>query len=584
MSLAFLSALGLCFSPARAVAAGAARVGILRSHAMAERVPAEWGGAILGREVDLWAGEMARARVPYRVFGDVELRKGESRYETVVLPFPDYRDPQLAANLRSLVEGARRVLLIGASFQEGQVDTFFSDLSKTCELRVPRLLTKKEGRFVALNGRSFVSAGGEGARPGFRMEVEAGVPMFVSKRRPTAPDIDGLVQGGLEGHAWYVQWGLRPYLPESGYDENQAILSARCGGTEFLWIGFPPSALASPAKARGQNRAFLDSVSAWLAGAPTLSKAFWKDDRELAVVVTCDVEARFETAADMLRVLRREHVRGSFFLLGQEAEKHPKLVAELAAQGEIGSHSMFHEDFSKKTPAEQRKETEDVAALLKEMGVERLVGFRPPYEGYNDETVGIQAEAGMRFIYGLLDYDYSYPHPWGSGEPPFYRFPRIVRDDYNIVVEMGGGDPLKDYLPVFVEDLDMIERLGGIYPFSIHTNFMLLPEQVAALDVFFREAKRRPAWFTTFGEIIDWMHERDAVEISRTKEGFRVVNHGSKPLIGFPLVAYRLALNPRHLPAALARKIAVFDRGDGGQTLSLHLEPGQALQIPGPAK
>jgi len=57
------------------------------------------------------------------------------------------------------------------------------------------------------------------------------------------------------------------------------------------------------------------------------------------------LESRVEANTDRLLGLFAEHdVRGTFFVVGWVARRHPELVRRVAAQGhEIASHSFWHE-------------------------------------------------------------------------------------------------------------------------------------------------------------------------------------------------------------------------------------------------
>jgi len=50
--------------------------------------------------------------------------------------------------------------------------------------------------------------------------------------------------------------------------------------------------------------------------------------------------------ADLLRVLKRKHVRATFFVLGQQVTAHPAIIRRMVAEGHvIGNHSWNHPEF-----------------------------------------------------------------------------------------------------------------------------------------------------------------------------------------------------------------------------------------------
>ncbi|MGI6264700.1 MAG: polysaccharide deacetylase family protein, partial [Acutalibacteraceae bacterium] len=80
-----------------------------------------------------------------------------------------------------------------------------------------------------------------------------------------------------------------------------------------------------------------------------------------------------ENTAGLLDALKERGVHATFFVIGQQAEQRPELVARMAAEGhEVGNHSYSHDGFNK-TTREQ---------LLEEYGrcsdiIEQITGKRP---------------------------------------------------------------------------------------------------------------------------------------------------------------------------------------------------------------
>lgn len=81
----------------------------------------------------------------------------------------------------------------------------------------------------------------------------------------------------------------------------------------------------------------------------------------------------------LLRLLETYNYKATFFIIGQKAEKHPELIADIIASGHtIGNHSWEHDNLlmlrSRKRLREDIRKTQEV---LDSCGVRPLV-FRPP--------------------------------------------------------------------------------------------------------------------------------------------------------------------------------------------------------------
>jgi peptidoglycan-N-acetylglucosamine deacetylase len=81
----------------------------------------------------------------------------------------------------------------------------------------------------------------------------------------------------------------------------------------------------------------------------------------------------------VLDFLDDRDVRGTFFVVGETAERHPELVREVAARGhEIGLHGWRHVVLTELDPAGLRADAARGKALLEELSGRPVLGFRAP--------------------------------------------------------------------------------------------------------------------------------------------------------------------------------------------------------------
>lgn len=82
----------------------------------------------------------------------------------------------------------------------------------------------------------------------------------------------------------------------------------------------------------------------------------------------------------VLDVLKREHVRATFFLCGASAALHPDLVRRIRAEGhEIGNHTWSHPWLYLMSEARIAGEIDRTQDLLETLTGRRPTLFRPPY-------------------------------------------------------------------------------------------------------------------------------------------------------------------------------------------------------------
>ncbi|MGW3210345.1 bifunctional polysaccharide deacetylase/glycosyltransferase family 2 protein [Streptomyces sp. NPDC001135] len=87
----------------------------------------------------------------------------------------------------------------------------------------------------------------------------------------------------------------------------------------------------------------------------------------------------------ILDVLRRNHVRATFFVVGTQVVAHPELVRRIVCEGhQIGIHTFTHPDLSRLAPWQRSLELQETQlAVAGTAGVTTAL-LRPPYSSEND--------------------------------------------------------------------------------------------------------------------------------------------------------------------------------------------------------
>jgi polysaccharide deacetylase family protein (PEP-CTERM system associated) len=93
-----------------------------------------------------------------------------------------------------------------------------------------------------------------------------------------------------------------------------------------------------------------------------------------------DYEERYPALTrSVLDFLAARDVRGTFFVVGETAERHPELVREVAARGhEVGLHGWRHVALTERGPDGLRTDVERGKALLEDLIGRAVLGFRAP--------------------------------------------------------------------------------------------------------------------------------------------------------------------------------------------------------------
>jgi cellulose synthase/poly-beta-1,6-N-acetylglucosamine synthase-like glycosyltransferase/peptidoglycan/xylan/chitin deacetylase (PgdA/CDA1 family)/spore germination protein YaaH len=99
------------------------------------------------------------------------------------------------------------------------------------------------------------------------------------------------------------------------------------------------------------------------------------------IVLTFDDGPDPKYTPQILDILDKNHIKGAFFIVGENAELHPELIDRMFKEGhEIGSHTFTHPNIASTTPFQTKMELNANQRLFEEITGHSMNLFRPPYE------------------------------------------------------------------------------------------------------------------------------------------------------------------------------------------------------------
>lgn len=120
-----------------------------------------------------------------------------------------------------------------------------------------------------------------------------------------------------------------------------------------------------------------------------------------------------EYIVPILNTLDEEKVKATFFLDGSWLKKNPELAKEIQKRGhELSNHAYSHPDMSRLSRERATQEIEKTEKLLHDtLGVKNS-WFAPPSGDFNQQTVDLAAELGLKTVLWTLDtVDWKHPAP-----------------------------------------------------------------------------------------------------------------------------------------------------------------------------
>ncbi|HEX5202895.1 polysaccharide deacetylase family protein [Paractinoplanes rhizophilus] len=141
---------------------------------------------------------------------------------------------------------------------------------------------------------------------------------------------------------------------------------------------------------------------------------------------------------DLLRVLRKHHVKAVFCLWGDHVREHPEVVRAIAREGHVlCNHSMHHDDMSAWTPEQIRADLEATSALIRQaVPHARIEYFRAPYGAWG-QSPQVAAGLGMQPLGWRFDIEDWVPP--GTGVLVQRILDRITPGAV-VLMHDGGGD------------------------------------------------------------------------------------------------------------------------------------------------
>ncbi len=196
------------------------------------------------------------------------------------------------------------------------------------------------------------------------------------------------------------------------------------------------------------------------------------------------MESRVEAnTRKVLSIMADADTRGTFFVLGWAAERYPKLVPMIAAEGhEIACHGYSHQQIYHQTREAFREETRKAKAILEDQSGMAVTGYRAATFSVTKKTLWALdelAEAGFCYDssifpvhhdnYGIADAPVAPYRVTGPDGGELVEFPISVLEMGKLKIPIAGGGYFRLFpYPVTRWGLNRIGATGRPVVFYLH--------------------------------------------------------------------------------------------------------------------
>jgi len=127
------------------------------------------------------------------------------------------------------------------------------------------------------------------------------------------------------------------------------------------------------------------------------------------IALTFDDGPAGQFTEQILNILRQYHVPATFFVCGQNVERHPELLRRIVAEGhEVGNHTYSHLFVYFRSRRRMAEEIDRTQAIIEQVVGFRPNFFRPPYGARWFGLVPTLLERGMRLVlWSATGYDWK---------------------------------------------------------------------------------------------------------------------------------------------------------------------------------
>lgn len=312
---------------------------------------------------------------------------------------------------------------------------------------------------------------------------------------------------------------------------------------------------------------------AWAAKHVLVQVEPWPGGLTAAAVFAQDVEDQFTNARHALDSLRAARVPATYFLTSNLARRHRSLTAELAAHGEIGTHSENHRLLGGAAPNVQARRLALTQRHLTALLGHPARGLRPPEEQFDLATMSGWLKAGGSYIFGANNSRSAAPELLDVDGDTIVLLGRVNTDDYGSMSLAWGGS-LDAITRAYVREFEDVRALGGLYLLSYHSQFFARPELVPVIARLARHLRAdREVWLATTGDVADWWRSRARLHVRADFMGNRRV---------IVTIANR---NPNVMKGAVVRVVLPGSlRAVKARTRLLRAEPGVMRIVVPPLK
>ncbi|HEX2927574.1 MAG TPA: glycosyltransferase [Ruminiclostridium sp.] len=224
------------------------------------------------------------------------------------------------------------------------------------------------------------------------------------------------------------------------------------------------------------------------------------------VVLTFDDGPDPRYTDQVLDVLKANNVKGTFFVVGEQAQRYPYLVKRELREGNlVGNHTYFHPDVTKITDDRLKLELNAVQRLIEAISGKQTILFRTPYNtdsepSTNGELEPLYTASKMGYVAVGADIDSSDYEKPGVNKIIQNIMEGLKDTDSNIIVMHDAGGNRDQTIKALKVLIPSLKKAG--YKFVNINDLLGVPTKSLMPDISVKEQ-----FIVTADKVWTWLHE-----------------------------------------------------------------------------
>ena len=172
------------------------------------------------------------------------------------------------------------------------------------------------------------------------------------------------------------------------------------------------------------------------------------DEKKVAFTMNCAWNA--DDIDSILKTLKDNNVKITFFIVGDWIDKFPEAVKKINSEGhEIASHSNTHPHVNNLSYEENIKEIEESNKKIDNITGKKTKVYRPPYGEYNDTVIKAAEDKGYYCIQWSID---TLDYTGITGEEMWNRLDGKIKSG-DIILSHNGTKHTADSLDMLIKNI-----------------------------------------------------------------------------------------------------------------------------------